>query len=101
MNGMLLTLDAPETADREEFRSAVLEGLSRRPRAIPARFLYDARGSALFDEICELPEYYLTRAETRILADRAQDISRLAGPGCALVEFGSGSSVKSRLLSTP
>lgn len=98
MNGMLLTLDAPETADREEFRSAVLVGLSRRPRAVPARFLYDARGSALFDEICELPEYYLTRAETRILADRARDIARLAGPGCALVEFGSGSSVKSRLL---
>ena len=98
MNGMPLTLDAPEIADREEFRNAVLDGLSRRPRAIPARFLYDARGSALFDEICELPEYYLTRTETRILADHAKDIARLAGPGCALVEFGSGSSVKSRLL---
>ena len=98
MNGMLLTLDAPETADREEFRNAVMEGLTRRPRAIPAKFLYDARGSALFDEICELPEYYLTRTETRILAERAQDIARLAGPGAALVEFGSGSSVKSRLL---
>ncbi len=98
MNGMLLTLDAPETADREEFRDAVLDGLSRKPRAIPARFLYDAQGSALFDEICELPEYYLTRTETQILADCAQDIARLAGTGCALVEFGSGSSVKSRLL---
>jgi dimethylhistidine N-methyltransferase len=98
MNGMLLTLDVPETADREEFRSAALAGLSRQPRAIPARFLYDARGSALFDEICELPEYYLTRTETQILAERAQDIARIAGPGCALVEFGSGSSVKSRLL---
>ena len=98
MNGMLLTLDAPETADREEFRNAVLEGLSRRPRAVPARFLYDARGSALFDAISELPEYYLTRTETQILADRAQDIAQLAGPRCALVEFGSGSSVKSRLL---
>jgi dimethylhistidine N-methyltransferase len=98
MNGMLLTLDAPETADREEFRDAVLDGLSRKPRAIPARFLYDAQGSALFDEICELPEYYLTRTETQILADCAQNIARLAGTGCALVEFGSGSSVKSRLL---
>jgi dimethylhistidine N-methyltransferase len=98
MNGMLLTLDAPETADREEFRTAVLEGLSKRPRSIPARFLYDARGSALFDEICELPEYYLTRTETRILAERAPEIARLAGPGSALVEFGSGSSIKSRLL---
>jgi dimethylhistidine N-methyltransferase len=98
MNGMLLTLDAPDTADREEFRNAVLDGLSRRPRAIPARFLYDARGSALFDEICDLPEYYLTRTETRILAERAKDIASFAGPGCALVEFGSGSSVKSRFL---
>lgn len=98
MNGMLLTLDAPESADREEFRAAVFDGLSNRPRAIPARFLYDARGSALFDEICELPEYYLTRTETRILAERAPEIARLAGPGCALVEFGSGSSIKSRLL---
>src|SRR3984957_6148561 len=98
MNGMLLTLDAPETADREEFRNAVMEGLTRRPRAIPARFLYDARGSALFDAICELPEYYLTRTETQILSARAHDIASFAGPGCALVEFGSGSSVKSRLL---
>ncbi len=98
MNGMLLTLDAPETADREEFRNAVIDGLTRRPRAIPAKFLYDARGSALFDEICELPEYYLTRTETEILAERARDIAGLAGPGGALVEFGSGSSVKSRLL---
>ena len=68
------------------------------PRAIPAKFLYDARGSALFDEICELPEYYLTRTETEILQQRAGEIGRRAGPGCALVEFGSGSSVKSRLL---
>ena len=98
MNGMLLTLDAPETADREEFRNAVIDGLTRRPRAIPAKCLYDARGSALFDEICELPEYYLTRTETEILAERARDIAGLAGPGGALVEFGSGSSVKSRLL---
>jgi len=97
MNGSVLTLDFAETADRE-FRSAVLAGLSGTPRAIPAKFLYDARGSALFDEICELPEYYLTRTETKILQQRAGEIGRRAGPGCALVEFGSGSSVKSRLL---
>ena len=73
-------------------------GLSCTPRAIPAKFLYDARGSALFDEICELPEYYLTRTETEILKRHAADIASRAGPGCALIEFGSGSSVKSRLL---
>lgn len=98
MNGPVLSLDYAETSDREEFRRAVLAGLSRTPRSIPAKFLYDAKGSALFDEICELPEYYLTRTETRILRERAVEIGRRAGPGCALVEFGSGSSVKSRLL---
>lgn len=98
MNGLVLELDRAQSADREDFRRAALAGLSRMPRAIPPKFLYDARGSALFDEICELPEYYLTRAETAILRAHAADIARLGGPGCALVEFGSGSSVKSRLL---
>jgi dimethylhistidine N-methyltransferase len=98
MNGPVLSLQVAETADREEFRRAVLDGLSARPRAIPAKFLYDARGSALFDEICELPEYYLTRTEKAVLKQRAHEIGRRAGPGCALIEFGSGSSVKSRLL---
>lgn len=85
-------------ADREEFERAVLDGLSRAPRAIPAKFLYDVRGSQLFDQICELPEYYLTRTETKILRACAPRIAELAGPGRALVEYGSGSSVKSRLL---
>ncbi len=98
MNVSLLVPDLVETSDREEFRAAVLAGLSRTPRAIPAKFLYDARGSELFDAICELPEYYLTRTETGILTECAPELARLAGPGCALVEFGSGSSVKARLL---
>jgi dimethylhistidine N-methyltransferase len=98
MNGFVLELDRAITTDREDFRNAVVAGLSGSPRAIPAKFLYDARGSALFDEICELPEYYLTRTETAILRERSAEIARLAGPGCALVEFGAGSSVKSRLL---
>ena len=98
MKGTVRELDRSQMADREDFRHAVLDGLSRRPRAIPARFLYDARGSALFDQICELPEYYLTRTETAILRAHAGDIASLAGPDCALIEFGSGSSVKSRLL---
>lgn len=85
-------------ADHEEFRRAALAGLSRTPRAISPKFLYDERGSALFDRICELPEYYLTRTETEILKRHAADIATRAGPGCALIEFGSGSSVKSRLL---
>ena len=98
MNGSPLLLDRAELDDRSEFRDAVLAGLDSKPRAIPAKFLYDARGSALFDAICELPEYYLTRTETEILRRFEADIAAMAGPGCALVEYGSGSSVKSRLL---
>ncbi len=98
MNGSLLAPDRVELSDRAKFRDAVLDGLSRTPRAIPAKFLYDARGSELFDAICELPEYYLTRTETGILESCTPELARLAGPGCALVEFGSGSSVKTRLL---
>jgi len=98
MNVSLLAAEAVDPGDREEFRAAVLAGLARAPRAIPAKYLYDARGSELFDAICELPEYYLTRTETGILARCTPELARLAGPGCALVEFGSGSSVKTRLL---
>jgi dimethylhistidine N-methyltransferase len=98
MNVPLLALDDGARADRADFRRAVLAGLGGVPRAIPAKYLYDARGSALFDEICELPEYYPTRTETSILRACAGEVARLAGPGCALVEFGSGSSVKTRIL---
>jgi dimethylhistidine N-methyltransferase len=82
----------------ESFRDAVLAGLRRRQKSIPCRFLYDAYGSALFEAICELPEYYLTRTETRILEDKAAEIAALAGPSCQLVEFGSGASRKVRTL---
>lgn len=98
MNVSALAIDRLEAVDRSEFADAVLSGLSRHPRAIPAKFLYDERGSELFDQICELPEYYLTRTETSILETCAPDIAALSGPGRALIEYGSGSSVKSRLL---
>jgi dimethylhistidine N-methyltransferase len=98
MNAPLLAISDGDVADREDFRRAVLAGLGRSPRSIPAKFLYDARGSALFDAICEQPEYYPTRTETRILRGCAAEIARFAGPGCVLVEYGSGSSVKTRLL---
>ena len=98
MNVPLLAIDDGELADRDAFRRDVLAGLGGSPRAIPAKYLYDARGSALFDAICELPEYYPTRTETAILRKYAGEIANLTGPGCALVEYGSGSSVKTRLL---
>ena len=82
----------------ESFRDAALSGLTRRAKSLPCRFLYDERGSALFEEICELPEYYLTRTETAILADAAAEIADLAGRHAQLIEFGSGSSRKVRLL---
>lgn len=82
----------------ENFREAVLGGLTRPQKSIPCRFLYDGRGSALFDEICTLPEYYITRTEIGILAQCAPQIAALAGPRCQLVEFGSGAGRKVRLL---
>ena len=86
-------------APREEgFRAAALAGLARHHKAIPCRFLYDARGSELFEQICDLPEYYVTRAETAILRDHAGAIAKRIGPRCRLIEFGSGASTKVRLL---
>lgn len=82
----------------ESFRDCVLDGLSRRDKSIPCRFLYDARGSMLFEAICELAEYYPTRTETAILASHAPEIAAAIGPHCQLVEFGSGASRKVRLL---
>jgi len=82
----------------DSFAAAVAAGLARRPKAIPCRFLYDEAGSKLFEEICELPEYYLTRAEREILLERADRIAaRFDGP-ITLAELGSGSSAKTRVL---
>lgn len=82
----------------ESFREAVLAGLQRQRKAIPCKFLYDARGSALFDEICGLPEYYPTRTEIGILEENAGRIARRIGQGCRLIDFGSGASRKARIL---
>jgi dimethylhistidine N-methyltransferase len=81
-----------------QFRADVLSGLERRPRAIPARWFYDHRGSELFEAITDLPEYYPTRTETAILHDICGEISQLVGEGRAVVEFGSGSSTKTPIL---
>lgn len=82
----------------DRFAEAVLEGLSRPDKALPFRFLYDARGSCLFEEICQQPEYYPTQTELGILEDHASDIATLAGPGARLVELGSGAGRKVGLL---
>ena len=92
----LVELDE-EGVDRA-FRADVLAGLSQAQKAVPARWLYDDTGSALFEAITQLPEYYPTRAETEILSDRGDEFHALIGAGRAVVEFGSGSSVKTPLL---
>jgi dimethylhistidine N-methyltransferase len=82
----------------ESFRDAVLKGLGRNPKSIPCKFLYDARGSALFEEICRLPEYYPTRTEIAILEQNAAAIAARIGPHSRLIEFGAGAITKARIL---
>jgi dimethylhistidine N-methyltransferase len=87
----------PPSAD-DSFAADVVGGLQATPRRVPAKYFYDATGSALFERITEQPEYYPTRSEMKILRDRAADIAKLIPDGAALVEFGSGSSKKARIL---
>src|SRR5512135_3625155 len=76
----------------------ILAGLARRPKDLPAKYFYDDAGSALFERICELPEYYLTRAELQLMERHVADMAAFLGPGCELIEFGCGSGRKTRLL---
>jgi dimethylhistidine N-methyltransferase len=85
----------PET---DSFREAVHAGLQREQKEIPSKFLYDARGSALFDAICELDEYYPTRTEMRIMRAHGAAMAEAVGPRARLLEYGSGSSLKTRIL---
>ncbi len=80
------------------FRDDVLAGLAQPQKAVPPKYFYDERGSKLFEAICELPEYYPTRTEMAIMARHVDEIARLLGPETQLVEFGSGASVKTRLM---
>ena len=81
-----------------DFFAEVMDGLRQRPKAIAPKFFYDAQGSHLFDQICELEEYYPTRTEMRILTDHAEEIAGLVGEKSFVIEPGSGSSTKVRLL---
>lgn len=89
---------ARRDAEAAEFAASVLKGLARRPRSIPCRFLYDAVGSALFEDITRLKEYYPTRTETAMLKIFGEEIAAQTGAVDILVEFGSGSSRKTSLL---
>ncbi len=90
--------DGEQSLADPAFRADVLAGLERRPRAIPARWFYDRRGSELFEAITDLPEYYPTRTERSILETACPEVAEVAGAGRAVVEFGSGSSTKTPIL---
>ena len=89
---------AHPTVANDTFAADASAGLTAKPKSLPPKYFYDLQGSALFERITELPEYYPTRCEIGILQDNAPAIASMFPPGCALIEFGSGSSRKARIL---
>jgi dimethylhistidine N-methyltransferase len=89
---------APDTETSDRFAADVIDGLSAKPKRLPAKYFYDLAGSALFERITELPEYYPTRCELALLREHAPAIASLFPPSCALIEFGAGSSRKARIV---
>jgi len=100
--GRPAAMPAPSFVDLQSpagsFLDDVLRGLGSSPKAISPKYFYDARGSELFEAICELPEYYPTRTELELTRDCAADIAAAVGAGCLLIELGSGASLKTGLL---
>jgi dimethylhistidine N-methyltransferase len=90
-------IQTPES-QRRQFLDDVLEGLSQPRKQIPCKYFYDARGSQLFDQICELEEYYVTRTEVAIMERRAPEMADHIGPRCQVVEPGAGAGAKTRIL---
>jgi dimethylhistidine N-methyltransferase len=88
--------------DREpastEFLAEVLSGLSKKPRTLPCKFFYDEIGAALFQKICDLPEYYITRTELQILRLRGAELAAMLGPNIELIGLGTGAGTKTRIL---
>jgi dimethylhistidine N-methyltransferase len=89
--------ETPSSTIEQKVGEEVIQGLTQTQKTLPAKYLYDARGSELFEQICDLPEYYPTRTEAAILRQYAPEIVQITGV-CELVELGSGSSTKTRLL---
>jgi dimethylhistidine N-methyltransferase len=94
----MLDLVESKLSQHEALRSDVLAGLSRQQKTLPSRWLYDQRGSELFEEITRLEEYYLTRTETAILRRHADEMAALCGKGVVLLEYGAGAAIKSEIL---
>lgn len=93
-----LAISQPAISGNQEFLADVLAGLSKNPRTLPCKYFYDARGSDLFQKICELPEYYLTRTELEILNRYAGEMADALGPGIELIGLGTGAGTKTRIL---
>lgn len=92
------TAQLDQQPSTETFLDDVLCGLQQSPKTLPCKYFYDKQGSVLFDQICELEEYYLTSSELAIMEENAREIAAQVGKGVMLVEYGSGSSVKTRTL---
>src|SRR5438477_5341944 len=97
-NDRFTLIGLPADKRLARFSGDVRSGLTASPKELPCCYFYDRLGSRLFEAICELPEYYLTRAETAILQAHAQEIAALFPGPTDLIELGSGSAVKTRLL---
>ncbi len=98
MNAHNKSVQRDTEPNQYSFCDEVLRGLAQRPKRIASKFFYDEVGCRLFEEICQLGEYYLTRTEIDILRENAIGICRALGPECLLIEFGSGSNIKTRIL---
>ncbi|WP_421718306.1 L-histidine N(alpha)-methyltransferase [Algiphilus sp.] len=97
-NSAVTAVPAPQEPAVEDFAGDALAGLSAQPKTLPSKYLYDTRGSELFEAICEQPEYYPTRTELSILQDEAASMAEAVGPRALVVEYGSGSGIKTQRL---
>jgi dimethylhistidine N-methyltransferase len=95
---LTVTIQQGHTRARRAFLRDVISGLRSTPKRLSCKYFYDRRGSELFDRICQLDEYYLTRAELALMDQFAPEMGAQIGAGVMLVEYGSGSSVKTRYL---
>jgi len=94
--GLVHVLDLEPVS--EDFLAEVVAGLSSSPRSLPCKFFYDERGAELFQQICELPEYYITRTEIELLRRYGSEIAESIGANAELIGFGTGAGLKTRLL---
>src|ERR1700761_9741658 len=98
MDTSLARIQACTAVSDESFAGNLLTGLAKTPKEIACKYFYDEAGSHLFEQICELPEYYQTRTEMALLARHAGEIAALMGEGVEIVEYGAGSLRKVRIL---